>query len=81
MFLDTIVGFKARKDTKIDKNGTVIKMFLEFTCNYCNEVLDIIELTGPEIRHADTYTGLEGYLQLHWMGCEPFRKIKVIKNK
>lgn len=79
MFLDTIIGFRVRKDTKLDGNGSINKMYLEFTCNYCNEILDIIELTGPEIRHSDTYTGLEGYLQLHWMGCSKYRDMKTKK--
>jgi hypothetical protein len=77
MFLDTVTGFRVRtKSQTHEKNGSVYKMWVEFTCNYCDEILPPVELLGTEIRHPDTYSGLEGYLQLHWMGCEKYREKK-----
>ena len=77
MFIDTIVGFRVDKQIiNNNNNHTISKMYLQFTCNYCEQVLDVIEILGSEIRHPDTYSGIEGFLQLHWMGCDAYRKVK-----
>lgn len=68
MLFDVQVGFSVIREKKV--GGEV----LSFMCNHCEDVVLVSMFNFAQLLHCDTYSGIQGYLQLHLMECKKYKE-------